>query len=83
MSIDLAVGMDVDVVDFHDAKKVSGDRGACAWGRLGVASRTDLDQMATAHHSIVDEPRPPNPPSPNRDPIAIGNLVAPDASLNR
>jgi hypothetical protein len=56
MDINLPVGMDVDVVDFYDAKRVPGDRGACACERPRVASRTDLDQIATTHHSIDDEP---------------------------
>lgn len=77
MSIDLAVGMDVDVVDFHDAKKGSGDRDACAWEKPGVASRTDLDQIATAHHSIVDEPRPPAQHRPIGIPSQSSTLAAP------
>jgi hypothetical protein len=76
MDINLPVGMDVDVVDFYDAKRVPGDRGACACERPRVASRTDLDQIATTHHSIDDEPLALTHHRPIRTPSRLSTLAA-------
>ena len=70
--IDLAVARDVDVLDFHVAKKCAGDRGCLGekipCGALGLVR----DGATSAHHRIVDEPlRPLTHHRPKRAPSKL------------